>query len=235
MKKLALSLVSLATLASSFGVAYADSNVNPGGPMIPAGSSGSTNSSSTEATNSNSNVNPGGPMIPVGGSTGNSNVNPGGPMIPAGSSGSDGSTTSNSNVNPGGPMIPAVIPTNSYAVSYHGQVVAQPNGFIKDGTTYMSVNDVVKALKAMNLNANWSTSNLIIGNPLPMDVPSMPSAGNGKARIYIDGNLYATVPYTSSSDSSTHQIVCYVPVWYVMQGLRLSGQNSHWDGHQWTF
>lgn len=121
---------------------------------------------------------------------------------------------------------------NSYAVAYNAQIIMHPTGFVRNNTTYMTVQDVVHILQTMNIKSSWANGNLVIGNPIPVDTPRTPL--KDKCRIYLQGNLFRTVPLVQIARQSNEQSMTYIPIWYVMQALKQIGQNNNWNGHQWT-
>lgn len=122
---------------------------------------------------------------------------------------------------------------NSYSVSYDAQIIMHPQGFVQNGTTYMSVQDIIGILKTMNINSAWSKGNLIIGDPIPVDLPDVLPL-NGHFRIYVDGRVFGTAPLVQDKDQSSTESTTYIPIWYVMQALDNIGQRNSWNGHLWT-
>lgn len=139
--------------------------------------------------------------------------------------------------------------THSYAIAYDAQIILHPQGFVQNNTTFMPAQDILSTLKAMSINNRWSNGNLVVGHPIPVDLPDVRPL-TGKARIYVNGQLFAVVPVVQQADQSgpptttqpgdsagnpsTDLSTTYIPIWYVMQALNQLGQGSGWNGHLWT-
>lgn len=119
-------------------------------------------------------------------------------------------------------------------IAWNDRVVGNAYGVWSNGTTYLRVEDVIRAIQATGQSVSWDGHALRI----KPDAHHTSHLGNihpsgGDIAILLGGTLVQRVTGLQAADPATGQRTTFLPIWYVMQALSRIDIHSRWDGSTW--
>jgi CubicO group peptidase (beta-lactamase class C family) len=124
-------------------------------------------------------------------------------------------------------------------ISANGKTLSKPFSRIGQGTTFMPIWYIGKALESVGIQQNWDGNNQVFSMTLPSsfkaDFSNIP-VGTGNTDIIVNGmlvkrmNAYAWPDPANGNKSNT----VYAPIFYVQQILQAAGIANNWNGSTWS-
>ena len=107
-----------------------------------------------------------------------------------------------------------------------GKDFAQVSSFSLNGTTYMPIWYVMQVLKHLGLDNQWDGSRWNVSAPNGVHLPV--AQGGGDASILVNGHSVYRV------QKLVKQGTTFMPVWYIMNILKMVGVDNTWSGDVWS-
>lgn len=120
-------------------------------------------------------------------------------------------------------------------VLLNGKLIGSPPAFATRGTTYMPIWYVIQVLKQLQIQSTWKNSTWDLTLPTWMKPTSSGSVtGSGSASISLNGTVIEHLTGIAYRDPTSKVMTEFMPVYYVMQALKLAGVQYTWDGTHWN-
>jgi uncharacterized protein YvpB len=121
------------------------------------------------------------------------------------------------------------------SIYLNGKKISNPYGFAYDGTTYMPIWYVMKALENLGITSDWDGHrwNLTTPSTYSVDLSNI-QPGQAPIRIYLNGTLIQNSPGIVKNDPYSGAPTTFVPIWYIMKILNRMNVESDWDGTNWN-
>lgn len=128
------------------------------------------------------------------------------------------------------PMTSKHIIVNQKALSSPPSIAAKDGSSV---TTFMPIWYVGKALEAMGIKQNWNGSTHTWALTTSSAISSISNPGRGNTTITLNGKAIQKVNAIAYKDPSTGNNTVYMPIYYIINVLKLLNIAANWDGTNW--
>lgn len=131
-------------------------------------------------------------------------------------------------------IVAAANPVTQDNIAWNDHVVGKAYGLWSNGTTYLRVEDVIRAVRAAGQSVSWDGHTLRI-MPDRHHISHLGNihSGGGDIDILLGGTLVQRVTGLQTADPATGHLTTFLPIWYVMQVLSRIDIHGRWDGSTW--
>lgn len=136
------------------------------------------------------------------------------------------------------PVSANTIPQQLKTIELDGKVTSKPYGFASNGTMYMPIWYVMRALDGLGIENHWDGKHWTLKSASSMSVNltdiTLGVSQTGDS-ISLNGVPVERPNAIVAIDPASGRDTTYMPIWYVMQTLNRLGIHSTWNGSTWTF